>query len=149
MERLLLIRYGLLSQDRRGLCPYPLGPVRLVEYEHPRMRSCGREGQASASIVVSLRISSSLVRRFSADTLWKSGFIGLILAPGFTVIVPASFQFGFFPWKMLRWICVAVIGRNGWSCIPIVPTIWAATPRVCPASAGSVLKECHGALSFR
>src|SRR5438132_1106760 len=54
----------------------------------------------------------------------------LILAPGFTVIVPASFQFGFFPWKMLRWICVAVIGRNGWSCIPIVPTIWAATPRV-------------------
>src|SRR6266516_2773072 len=61
-------------------------------------------------------------------------------------MAPASCQFGFFPRKRLRWIRVAVIGRNGWSCIPIVPTIWAATPRVCPASAGSVLKECDGAV---
>src|SRR5437764_722299 len=79
---------------------------------------------------VRLRISSSLVRRVEAETLWKSGCIGLILVPGLALIAPASFQFGFFPWKMLRWILVAVTGRNGWSCIPIVPTIWAATPRV-------------------
>src|SRR2546429_1526613 len=127
---ILLARYDRLSRDRRGLFPYILERVRLVEYEHPRMRLCARESQASVSIAIALRISSSLVRRFMADTLWKSGCIGLILAPGFVLIAPERLQLGLFPRKRLRWIRVAVIGRNGWSCIAIVPTICAATPRV-------------------
>ena len=60
----MLTRYDQLSQDHRGLFPYTLGRVRLFEYEHLKMRLCGREDQVSASVVVPLLVSSSLVRRF-------------------------------------------------------------------------------------
>src|SRR2546429_4794623 len=51
---ILLARYDRLSRDRRGLFPYILERVRLVEYEHPRSEEHTSELQSRLHLVCRL-----------------------------------------------------------------------------------------------